>query len=51
MSYPLLPAIPYQGDAHLAELLRAHGVDRNVEAVGNLIGGVNAAPDGESPDA
>lgn len=41
----------YQGDAFLADLLRADGIDRPVAAIRDLIGGVNAAPDGELPDA
>lgn len=45
------PTAAYQGDAVLADLLRADGIDRSVAAIRDLIAGVNAAPDGELPDA
>ncbi|MFV3131231.1 aminopeptidase P family protein [Niveispirillum sp. KHB5.9] len=43
--------LSYQGDATLADLLHADGIDRSVVAIRDLIAGVNAAPDGELPDA
>ncbi|MFV3074696.1 aminopeptidase P family protein [Niveispirillum fermenti] len=45
------PTTIYQGDAALADLLRGDGIDRSVAAIRDLIAGVNAAPDGEAPDA
>ncbi|WP_029012225.1 aminopeptidase P family protein [Niveispirillum irakense] len=47
---PSTPAT-YQGDATLDRLLRDNGVAADVTAIRDLIAGVNAAPDGELPDA
>lgn len=46
-----LHTVAYQGDAVLADLLRADGIDRSVASIRDLIAGVNAAPDGELPGA
>ncbi|HSK38775.1 MAG TPA: aminopeptidase P family N-terminal domain-containing protein, partial [Arenibaculum sp.] len=42
--------VAYGGDGMLAGLLKAAGIDLPVDAVRELVAGVNAAPEGADPD-